>query len=255
MYRRSAYLAAGKKHRRRYRATAAAQRLRVPVVGVPLDRLGVDVPEVSDAGVARVVDELRLEHVDELLDAVGAVDVGVHEGAAEADGADAQGEELDDVGAVADAAVGVDLELLEDLGGFLVDLEGDLEGRGGAVDLAAAVVGEPDGVGAVLDGLLRLLDRLDALDDDGQLGHALELLVHVPRLQAEAGVGRARAVALGAGPDAVGGRVDGPDDGLGPGGVGAVVGLLVGRVVARQVDLAEEGLVVLGGDLANLLDC
>lgn len=45
-----------------------------------------------------------------------------------------------------------------------MNLECSLDGRGDAVDLAAAVVGNYDGWYLVLDGELGILDTVDALD-------------------------------------------------------------------------------------------
>jgi hypothetical protein len=150
--------------------------------GMETHRVGGDVLEVVEAEVARVDGDLALHQLDDLLDALDAEDVGEHEGPAEADGTDAESEELERVGAVAHAAVGVDLELLEDLGGLVVDLERGLEAGLGGVELAAAVVGQDDGRDAVLDGQLGVLDVGDALEDDGQVGQVGELVVQVPLL-------------------------------------------------------------------------
>ena len=47
------------------------------------------------------------------------------------------------------------------------------------------MVGEEDGLGTVLDGLLSILDSLDTLGNDRQGSHVLELAVHVPSQQTE----------------------------------------------------------------------
>jgi hypothetical protein len=121
-----------------------------------------------------------LEEADDLLNTLLAEDVGEHERAADTDGLDAEGKELQGVASVANTAVGVHLGVLEDLGGFVVDLDGGLERRGAVVELAAAVVGEDNGGGLVLDGQLGVGDAVDALDDDGQAGQLLEPLVVLP---------------------------------------------------------------------------
>lgn len=141
---------------------------------------GVDLLQVSNTQVTGVNGDLMLEDLDSLGNTLGAEDVGEHHGAADTDSLDTQSQELQGVASVADATVGVDLKLLEDLGGLLVDLNGDLERGRAVVKLAAAVVGEDDGRGAVLDGQLGVSDTGDALDDDGEGGHLLELLVVGP---------------------------------------------------------------------------
>lgn len=148
--------------------------------GIETHRFGGDVLEIVEAEVARVDGDLALHQLDNLLDALDAEDVGVHEGPAKTNGTDTKSEELQGVSAVAHAAVGVDLELLEDLGGLVVDLERGLEAGLGGVELAAAVVGQDDGRDAVLDGQLGVLDVGDALEDDGQVGQLGELVVQVP---------------------------------------------------------------------------
>lgn len=90
---------------------------------------------------------------------------------------DAEGQQLDDVGAVADAAVGHDLDLAEHLRRVAVDLVGDLDGRRRVVELPPAVVGDVDGRGAPRDRLERVLDRADALGDHGQRGPVADLVI------------------------------------------------------------------------------
>ena len=69
--------------------------------------------------------------------------------AAGENGPGSEGERLDDVGAAADAAVDVDLD---PAGDGLDDLGQQGGRRRDGVELAAAVVGDDDRVGAVLDG-------------------------------------------------------------------------------------------------------
>lgn len=58
----------------------------------------------------------------------------------------------------------------------------DLDGGGGSVQLASAVVGHPDAVHAVLPGSRgRVLRRHHSLDDYLQLGHAAQPRDHLPR--------------------------------------------------------------------------
>ena len=87
----------------------------------------------------------------------------VEVGPADQDGAGAQRDRRDDVRAAQDAAVDVDL-------GAVADRRDDrrqlLERGRRPVELAAAVVGDDDRVGAGVDDGARVVDRLDALDDD-----------------------------------------------------------------------------------------
>lgn len=179
-----------------------------------------DVLQRRDADVARVSDELFLEDLDDAVHAVGAVHVAEHEGAADADALGAKREELEDVTAVADTAVRPDVDLVDELGGLLVDLEQDLERRGGAVERAAAVVRDDDGGHLVLRGFADRLHRLDALERERELGQGAQLLVVVPgeqlRLVGEERLG-ADAVAVRALAVAARVRVDGPDERLGAG--------------------------------------
>lgn len=115
-----------------------------------------------------------------MLDALLTEYVGEHERPPQADGLDAQGQQLDGVGAVAHAAVGQDLDAVEEAAVLAVDLEGDLERRGRVVDLAAAVIGKNDGGDLVPDGQLDVFDGLDALEDDGEVRQLGEALVPVP---------------------------------------------------------------------------
>lgn len=134
-----------------------------------------------------------------------------------------------------------------------MDLDGDLKRRRAAVEVATSVVGQDDGGDLVLDGQPGVLDGLDALEDEGQRGHVAELVQHLPGVGDEGGVGAAHAVASGALPARAAGGVDGPDQGLGAGLLGAVEKDLVGSVVVVGVDLAEQDLVrcALGRDLLD----
>src|SRR5699024_4659664 len=69
----------------------------------------------------------------------------VEVGAADEGEVGAQGDGGDDVGAVHDAGVEDDLDVVADFAG---DLGQQVEGDGGAVELAAAVVGQHDGIDA-----------------------------------------------------------------------------------------------------------
>ncbi len=75
------------------------------------------------------------------------------------DGAGAERERLDDVGAAADAAVDVDLDPAAD---SLDDLRQERCSRCDCVELAAAVVRDDDRVGTVLDCEPRVLGGLDS---------------------------------------------------------------------------------------------
>lgn len=95
---------------------------------LPVDVLRADLLQIPNAQVRRVDGHLVLRHLDDALHALDAVHVAEHERPAHAHGAHAQREQLEYVRAVAHAAVGVHLDLLEDLGLLVVDLERDLEG-------------------------------------------------------------------------------------------------------------------------------
>lgn len=222
-------------------------RLRVPVVGGPLDVAGVNLLEVGNTEVGGIDGELVLDHLDGLGDTLLTKDVGEHEGTAHTDGLNTEGKELEGVSAVADTTVGVDLDLLEDLGVLLVDLDGDLEGGGGAVKLATTVVREDDGGDVVLDGGLSVLDAHDSLDDEGELGHVGQAVVLGPGDEGVLRVGGADTEAGGAVTVAIGGRVDGVDDTVGAGVLDLLEESLGLGVVGSQVDLLE-------GDLTLLLD-
>ena len=87
------------------------------------------------------------------------------ERAADEDGAGAEGQRDEDVGAAADAAVHEDLDPVADR---LDDLGQHVERGRDAVELAAAVVGDDDAGGAVLGGEPRVLGGVDALHDHRQ---------------------------------------------------------------------------------------
>lgn len=100
--------------------------------------------------------------------------------ATQTDGLDTEGQQLDDVAAVADTTVSENLGLLKDLGGVAAELVGNLEGRGRVVDLATTVVGQPDTVSTLLNGLEGILGGGDALKDDRELGVRLDLIEEFP---------------------------------------------------------------------------
>ena len=87
--------------------------------------------------------------------------------AADQDGAGAQGEGLEDVGAAADAAVDVDLDPVADRGG---DLGEGVGGGDGGVELAAAVVGDHHPGGAGVHAGDRVVGAQDPLDHDREAG-------------------------------------------------------------------------------------
>jgi hypothetical protein len=80
-------------------------------------------------------------------------------------GASAEGQSLDGVGAVANATV-------EEDGHFLLDCGGDggerVECGDGSVDLAASVVGDDDGVDAVVEGQAGVVGVQDSFQQNGQ---------------------------------------------------------------------------------------
>lgn len=229
---------------------------------VDLDLLGVDKGRVAaplvDVGLAEQLhlgDELGAEDVEHGLDALLAKDVGEHGRAAEADGARAQGQQRQDVGAAAHAAVGVDLDLVEHLGVVGVEVEEDLDGGGGAVDDAAAVVGDVDGVEAEVGAQLDVAGRLDALGHDGQRRHVAQAVQRVDgEVEAVARVAAARAVAQRPIPDTANARVvDRQEDGLEPGCLDLCQLVLNPRRVGPEVLLVEHDLAV-GGRGADRLD-
>ena len=142
-----------------------------------VEQAGVEVLDLGRANQAHVHLHLVLEQLHGAVDAVEAVRRhGVQEGAADADALGAEAERLEDVGAATDATVNVNLdlvlqaELAEDGHG----LGENLDGGAGELELATAMVGEDDTLHANLDGLEHVLNALDALEDDGHLGDALE---------------------------------------------------------------------------------
>lgn len=142
--------------------------------------LGSNLGDIGNTNVTGINSNLRLHHINRLLNTLLSKDIGVHKGAAETDGTHTKSQQLQGVGTIADTAVGPDLDLVEDVRVLLVDLEGDLEGGLGGVDLSAAVVGEDDGGDLVLDGELGVLDGADALEDDGEVGPLGELVIVFP---------------------------------------------------------------------------
>ena len=86
---------------------------------------------------------------------------------------------LEDVGAVPDSRVGHDFHGREHLRRVAVDLVGDLERRPAVVQLAAAMVANPDGRRALFDRQKRVLDGRDALGDSGERGVVVDLVVQV----------------------------------------------------------------------------
>lgn len=208
---------------------------------LPVNELGANLLEVTNTKVGGIVDELVLQDIDDLLDALSAVDVAVHEGPSEADSLDAESEELENVGSVPDTTIGVNLNLVEEIRIFAVDFEGDLEGRRRSVELTAAVVREEDGLCAVFNSFLSVLDGLDALGNDGEGGHVRERAVKLPGKEAEIDICRADTVAGCTVADTVSGRVDSEDDGL---GLASLLDLGEERLglsqIVGKVDLLEE---------------
>ena len=174
---------------------------------------GINLRQVRDANARGCAGDLPLQQVDSADNAIRAIQVSIVHGAPDADGPHSQSQELHDVGAVAYAAVRVDLDLLEDRRVLLVDLEGDLDSRRGAVQGAAAVVRDEYGRRTSVYGFPGVFDRLDALGDDGERRQLLQLLVEFPRhaavidVTANAGVGLvAKAAVDGASPGGVYGQ-------------------------------------------------
>ena len=230
------------------------QYLHTPVVVLPLDVAGVNLLEITDTNVTGIDRDLVLEDVDDLLDTLNTVDVGVHERTAKTNSLDTERQKLEDVSTVADTTVSVDLNLLEDLRVLLVDLKSDLERRGAAIDLTTTVVGDDDSGDTVLNSELSIGSRVDTLEDDGKLGHLLELLVVVPGDVGVVSVGRTNTEAGSTVTVTVGGRVNGEDNGSSASLLRALEELLSGSVVVSlEVELLEDDL-TLGLGLGNLLN-
>lgn len=100
--------------------------------------------------------------------------------ATQTDGLDTEGQQLDDVAAIADTAVSENLSLLKDLGGVAAELVGDLEGRGRVVNLATTVVGQPDTISTLLNSRESVLSGGDTLENNRKLGVRLDLLEELP---------------------------------------------------------------------------
>lgn len=201
--------------------------------------------DVSKTHVRGVLQDLRLKQLDCMLDTLLAPHVCEGKGAGDANGLDAKGKQLEHIGAIPDTAISIDVDLLEDLRGLLVDLEGDLKGGGHVVELAGTVVRQEDGRGAVGHGELRILDGLDALGDDGEAGHVLKVFVVIPGDEGVAGVRRGDIVAGGAVTVAVACGVDSEEDGLASGGLDIVevlesvgIGALVVELMCRDLALS-----------------
>lgn len=194
-----------------------------------------------------------LENVDDLLDTIDTEDVGVHERTSKTNSLDTERKKLKDISAISDTAVSIDLNLLEDLRGLLVDLKSDLKTRGAAIELTATVVGEDDSRSTVLNSKLSISSRANTLDDNRELGHLLELLVVVPGDVGVVGVGGTNTESSSAVSVAVSSRVDCEDDGSSASLLGAIEELLGLGVVGGKVELLEDDLALrLGlGDLLN----
>lgn len=223
--------------------------------------------DVSKTHVRGILQDLRLKQLDGMLDTLLAPHVGEGEGAGDANSLDPKGKQLEHIGAIPNTAISIDIDLLEDLRGLLIDLESDFKGGGNVVELAGTVVRQKDGRGAVGHGELGILDGLDALGDDRQAGHVLKVLVVVPRDEGVAGVRRGDIVAGGAVTVTIAGRVDSEEDGLAAGGLDVVevlqsvgVGAFVVELVCRNLalslgprDLVEALGGVHGGDVEHVL--
>lgn len=214
---------------------------------------GVDLLDIRNTQVTSVNGNLVLENVDDLLDTIDTEDVGVHERTSKTNSLDTERKKLEDISAISDTTVSVDLNLLEDLRGLLVDLKSDLKTRGAAIELTATVVGEDDSGSTVLNSKLSIGGRANTLDDNGELGHLLELLVVVPGDVGVVGVSGTNTESSSTMSVAVGSRVDGEDDGSSTGLLGAVKKLLGLSVVGGEVELLEDDLALRLG-LGDLLD-
>lgn len=125
----------------------------------------INPPQIRNPRIPRINSNLPLQKLNSTRHPLPSIHISVHEGAAQPDGFDAQRQQLDDIGAVPNAAIGEDFDLGEELGRLLVDLERDLEARGGPIDLPSPVVRQVDPVCALADCFLRVFDRLDPFYD------------------------------------------------------------------------------------------
>ena len=114
-----------------------------------------------------------------MVDALGSVGGEAPEhGATDEDSARTQCQGFQYIGAAPDAAIHIDFAATSDGGD---DFGQGFYGGYDSVELAAAVVGDDDGVGTVLYGEFGVLGGEDAFDDDGEGGHRTEPGKGLPR--------------------------------------------------------------------------
>lgn len=82
--------------------------------GLPVNVLGADLLDIGDTSVGSVVEKLVPEQLGGPSDTLSSVDVGEHERPANTDGLYAERKELQDISAVADTTISIDLDLVED---------------------------------------------------------------------------------------------------------------------------------------------
>ena len=109
--------------------------------------------------------------------------------------------------------------------------------------MSAAVVRQDDRRRTQAHGHARVFDGHDALRYDREVGHVAQGVIELPCKGGYSLRARRQCKACSADPGAVGGGVDGPDDGLFAGGFGAVEDGLGEGEVGLGVELLEHGLV------------
>ena len=147
-----------------------------PAQGAAATKLRIEVCGAGTADQRQRVDELAQQRLEHMLGAAGAGHrQSPRHRPADEDGAGAEGQRLDDVGAPPDAAVDEHV----DASGDGVDDRGQrVSARQDGVELAAPVIGDHHARGPVGDGQLGVLGGEDALDQDRQLaarGEALDV--------------------------------------------------------------------------------
>src|SRR5665811_1371342 len=137
---------------------------------------GVELVHGADAQQFHRPNDLALQDGDRTVDAIAATGhESIQVGTADERELGAHRDSRDDVGARHDAGVQMHLGVVADLAH---DLGEQMERYGGAVELAASVVGQQDRVHTHRGKFLGIVDVLDALDDDLALPLLLDCLLY-----------------------------------------------------------------------------